>query len=350
MKIGTTISSAAHIGLLGWGLFVIDSQPKEFKVELNSVQVEVALEDNTNSALGEEKAKVTPKPTPKPTKKRPEIVKAVNTGDTDLDVKAIAEAPQKPKPVEVIAPPPQTKQPVLALPKETPPQPVKVEEQTPVPTNKLASLNEPPVPVLEENIEEAPAIAEEGEVFAKLPDIVPLPISRPKPPKSKTAETQRRKKPDEIKKAIEKAAAKESEKSTEDKIAALLNKQDVVATGAKRENKKVSLGSKKSSNSAKLSRSEMDALRGAIEQCWNVPIGLSDAEDMRVTITMNLARDGSVEGKVDVKASGGENRTRRAFSESARRAVLKCSPYNLPNEKYDTWSQVVVNFDPSQMF
>jgi hypothetical protein len=29
--------------------------------------------------------------------------------------------------------------------------------------------------------------------------------------------------------------------------------------------------------------------------------------------------------------------------------VLKCQPFNLPAEKYDTWSEVIFNFDPSEM-
>jgi len=94
----------------------------------------------------------------------------------------------------------------------------------------------------------------------------------------------------------------------------------------------------------------MDALRSAIEQCWSVPIGLSDAVDMRVTVTMRLSPDGALDGKPTVEATGGEQAARRAFAGSARRAVMKCSPYTLPADKYDTWAEVVVNFDPSQMF
>jgi hypothetical protein len=42
----------------------------------------------------------------------------------------------------------------------------------------------------------------------------------------------------------------------------------------------------------------------------------------------------------------------RAADESARRAILICGQrgYNLPAEKYDAWRDVVVNFDPSEMF
>ena len=35
---------------------------------------------------------------------------------------------------------------------------------------------------------------------------------------------------------------------------------------------------------------------------------------------------------------------------SALRAVMRSSPFkNLPADKYDSWSEVVVNFDPSEL-
>jgi hypothetical protein len=30
--------------------------------------------------------------------------------------------------------------------------------------------------------------------------------------------------------------------------------------------------------------------------------------------------------------------------------VLSCAPYNLPADKYDTWQDVKVNFDPQDLF
>jgi colicin import membrane protein len=40
----------------------------------------------------------------------------------------------------------------------------------------------------------------------------------------------------------------------------------------------------------------------------------------------------------------------RAAAESARRAILQCAPYSLPAEKYEAWADVIVHFDPSEMF
>ena len=351
MKLGATISSTAHVAILLWAAFYSTGVKKFEVADVEALPVDfIPIESITRSIEGEKKAKRAEKPAPTPTKKPALEKPAKNVGDTKIDVKSKVTTPPKPEPVKVSTPPPAAKKPEPAPLKKPEPVAESVKKETPVPTTEVASLNEPPTRVVEPVKDNPPAKAEEGEKFAKLPDKVPLPVSRPEPPKPKTAKTQKRKKPDEVKQQKSKSQKADNARSSEDKIAALLNKQAPVAGGAKRSSKPASLGTKKSNGAKKLSRSEMDALRSAIEQCWNVPIGLSDAEDMRVTITMNLAKDGSVEGKVKVKASGGESRARRAFSESARRAVLKCAPYNLPNEKYDTWSQVVVNFDPSQMF
>ena len=94
----------------------------------------------------------------------------------------------------------------------------------------------------------------------------------------------------------------------------------------------------------------MDALRGQIQRCWNIIPGMEGGGEVRVEVTMRLDRTGAIEGQPNVHATGGAERTRNSLAESARRAVLRCAPYNLPAEKYDTWADVKVNFDPSKMF
>jgi hypothetical protein len=49
-------------------------------------------------------------------------------------------------------------------------------------------------------------------------------------------------------------------------------------------------------------------------------------------------------------ATGGSDSARRALAGGVRRAIMKSRPFKgLPPEKYDAWSEVVVNFDPSAM-
>jgi len=39
----------------------------------------------------------------------------------------------------------------------------------------------------------------------------------------------------------------------------------------------------------------------------------------------------------------------RAAAESARRAVIQCAPYTLPADRYDSWQEIVLDFDPAAM-
>ena len=49
-------------------------------------------------------------------------------------------------------------------------------------------------------------------------------------------------------------------------------------------------------------------------------------------------------------ATGGTPQTQQVLMGGARRAVLRSAPFkNLPRDKYDAWSEVIVNFDPSEL-
>ena len=63
--------------------------------------------------------------------------------------------------------------------------------------------------------------------------------------------------------------------SIEDEIAAVLNKEKAKGGGAKRSTQEAALGGKKTTG-AKLSQGEMDALRGQLSSCWNLPAGMED--------------------------------------------------------------------------
>jgi len=95
------------------------------------------------------------------------------------------------------------------------------------------------------------------------------------------------------------------------------------------------------------------AIRAQITPCWNPPLGGSDAGRMTVVLSIELDRSGRVLGTPDVVkqtgVSGGNQAFARAFAESARRAVLRCSPLELPAEYYDAWKLFELNFDPSMM-
>jgi colicin import membrane protein len=136
-----------------------------------------------------------------------------------------------------------------------------------------------------------------------------------------------------------------------DDIAALLNREKASGGGAKRSQEMASLGADNNSSAVKLSQSELDSLRGQIQKCWNVTYaGAEGADTLKVSIKMHLDPTGAIEGAPQIVAGGGQDTLRRIASEAARRAVLRCAPYKLPVDKYDAWSDVIVNFDPSNMF
>lgn len=70
-------------------------------------------------------------------------------------------------------------------------------------------------------------------------------------------------------------------------------------------------------------------------------------------IRADYARDGRVVGQPSVVsqtgATVGNADYSRAFAETARRAVLRCSPLKLPPKLYDMWKSVEINFDPESM-
>lgn len=102
-----------------------------------------------------------------------------------------------------------------------------------------------------------------------------------------------------------------------------------------------------------LTLSDMDALRHQLAQCWNIPSGAVDAENLIVDIRVVVRPDRTVESATIVD----QNRYRtepffRAAADSARRAVLnpRCSPLDLPDDQYDTWKNMIIRFNPREMF
>src|SRR5690606_23254768 len=75
--------------------------------------------------------------------------------------------------------------------------------------------------------------------------------------------------------------------------------------------------------------SEEEGLKLAVQRCWNVPAGLRDAQELKVTLAAELNADGSViNGSIRLiePASMPDARYKSAF-EAGRRALIRCSPY-----------------------
>ncbi len=352
MKTSIITSGFLHAAVLAWMLFSFGA-PAPFEVtNVESLSVDIVpIEDMTQIVAGDKKAPLKEKSAPTPTKEADPVKDAENSGDNKIDLKNAPTPLKRPETTEVAAAPEKTQK-VLpkkdVKPNET--EVIQKEETEVEPATELAQKSEPKV-----DVKPDPAEA--------LPDNVPVPVTRPKQseakPKeeaeaqaktaqAKTAKTQDRKKDEKKKETAKSTSSKESDFNA-DEIASLLNKQETSGGGAKRSTNEAALGGKKTTGT-KLSSSEMDAMKGQIENNWSILPGLANAQDVRIQVRFNLDQNGALVGEPEVTATGGDAAARDVLAGGARRAVLKSSPFkNLPPDKYEDWSEVVVDFDPSQL-
>jgi colicin import membrane protein len=96
-----------------------------------------------------------------------------------------------------------------------------------------------------------------------------------------------------------------------------------------------------------LSQSEIDALRGQIQQCWSPPAGATEDPNLIVTIRLQLNQDGSLTGEPVVSNHG--RGLFQVTAESALRAIRRCAPYKLPIAKYEVWRDLEIDFDPREL-
>jgi outer membrane biosynthesis protein TonB len=137
-----------------------------------------------------------------------------------------------------------------------------------------------------------------------------------------------------------------------DRLAALLNKipdaEDEPAPQETAEETKPVSGQSTGSEMA-MSINELDALRARISECWTPPPGGLGAGAIVVKIRLKLNQDGTLEGLPSV-ANSGSSPFFQAAADSAVRAVFQCQPYALPVAKYALWRDMILTFDPSQMY
>src|SRR5215510_12883603 len=149
------------------------------------------------------------------------------------------------------------------------------------------------------------------------------------------------------------AAPAKKPMSETDRIAALLNKVPDAANTptpvlASEEAPSKVRGQSNGAEAA-MSVNEIDALRARIAQCWSPPPGGLGAEQIVVKLRLKLNEDGTLVGYPTV-ANSGASPFFQAAADSAIRAVYQCQPYELPKAKYALWRDMILNFDPSDMY
>ena len=164
----------------------------------------------------------------------------------------------------------------------------------------------------------------------------------PKPAKPKQAAAPKKPAP----------AAKKRDFDT-DRIAALLNKipdaANAPAPVVPSDETPSKVRGQSNGTEAAMSVNEIDALRARIAQCWSVPPGGLGAEQIVVRLRLQLNEDGTLVGYPTV-ANSGSSPFFQAAADSAVRAVYQCQPYALPSDKYALWRDMILNFDPSEMY
>jgi len=101
-----------------------------------------------------------------------------------------------------------------------------------------------------------------------------------------------------------------------------------------------------------ISGAEREGLRLAVQRCWNVPAGLRDAQELKITLAAELTAQGDVISssiRMIEPATPPDGRFQQAY-EAGRRALIRCAPYtSLPREKYAQWRNIEVVFNPEGM-
>ncbi|QCI63637.1 cell envelope integrity protein TolA [Phreatobacter stygius] len=122
------------------------------------------------------------------------------------------------------------------------------------------------------------------------------------------------------------------------------------ATGASAPVRTASLGTATGA-AARISGREIDAIRAWAERCWEIPISAREGNSQAVRLRVSFNPDGTVTGRPEVQNPRGDSNF-QVLANSAVRAVMRCSAeggVRLPRERYETWREVVLNFDPKEM-
>lgn len=356
MRAGLVTSTALHGLALGWLLVSLGSPDKFDVQDVEALPIElVSIEELTQVQKGAEDApkdgpaSVAPTTPPEP---RPE---AVNVGNKEKDQETPETETQKAAPVEEARLPDPVELPVPEPAPREEPKPVVQEKPEPetAPATEIAPKPEPKQEVTADPVEELIAkqetapVPEEAPESLVLPQDLPVPSARPERQPAQTAKTPERKKEENTNSASA-AAQTETTKEKADEVASLLNREAGSGGGSQANNNQASAGGKKTTTGNTLTTSEMDSLRGQIQACWSVPASAQGEVGLKVSVQFQLSQSATIEGRPSIQKSSGN----RQLDESAIRAVARCGAqgFQLPPDKYDSWRDVVVNFDPSEMF
>jgi len=372
---GQIISGAGHLALMGWALFggAFQSEPLPFQVtEVTAISAEefAALSNAPNNP--EAVANVdTPEP-PAEGEGVPEL-SATEDATPEMSQPEASETPPAdtvPEPQEPPAPLPEAEvsdaPPVLTPPEEdvaalvpevsprpqprpaprVAPEPVaqpdpdveidEVDQQETTPDAEAAETVEEDTreTAREEATTEIVTEAEENDLASAAPTRSPRPRTRPETPATEAEPTQDAPAPSE---------PETDENAVNNALAEALG-QGQAQTGGTDQG---------APSGPPLTAGEKDALRVAVQNCWNVGSLSSEALRTTVVVSVTMSEDSRpVTSSIEMlSASGGSGSAAKQAYEAARRAIIRCgaSGFNLPKDKYDHWRNIEMTFNPERM-
>lgn len=291
-------SIALHVGVLGWGLVSFSTRSLDAKPQ-DALPVDIISSEQLS-----------------------QITKGTKTGQKEK-TKPLVEKVGESKPIDEPVGKITEKKEVVAA-SEKPPEP-------PKPPEKKV---EPPKP--EKPIEKKPEPKEDPIAEALKKDQAKKPVEK----KETKVEPKKEEKP------------KKERTFDQSKIAALLDKRDPLRQAAVGDviNPNSSFGTS-AGNAQKLTMSWVGALQARIKQCWNVPAGVRDAENIEIRVYFELRKDGTVATTPRLLA-GPPSASGPAIAESAIRAIQQCQPYSfLPQSEYaGGWDRLDITFSSKDLF
>jgi hypothetical protein len=91
-------------------------------------------------------------------------------------------------------------------------------------------------------------------------------------------------------------------------------------------------------------------LSATIPSCWSMPAPAEGQLAAPFSVSVKLARDGSV-GRRPMAGNEPASDHERMMMESGIRAILRCAPYSAlvtSGLTYEDWKDVTIHFDPAQ--
>lgn len=343
MRAAFIVSAILHLAILAAAIITLPSNQGFTPPPVAALPIEIiTIDEKTDVTEGSpQETEIAVAPAPETVESEVEAEPETMPGATDepadtiatdeeaIESRAESAAPEEagePEPVEEAEPVEEVTEEaapeVEPQPAETPPQEVAAPEPEPVQAPDPA---ETPEPVQETEVAAA------AEPAPPVPETV-VPRTRPRPPRR--TQTGRQETPRE-------------DAFSADRISDLLNR--TAPSGGGTGAGQASAGSTGGRANAPQTATFTDVLMNRLRACWIRPVAVRQEEELAIVVQFNLAPDGSLQQIVDVRARG-FGPIFDVAAEAARRAVIKCAPYDwLPPDQYDLWRELQVTFDPREL-